>query len=375
MDFDVSDRWINTLSANGWKSASVNKYWQEVFGLKTGECLFVNDKWNESLFTQHAIDKNDLKKSLMYLTNRVCSNNPHPGFWALRQMKTTFFEQFSTEFSICFNEVLAHHQDLLPEFFLIGGQDCEFSEVIDVLIKNKKINYIPDVLQYFTIAKNGNRRYQKLNEVREVVYKSIGLTSSGELGGSSLKMEWFNTAHIQNAIENVSIFQEILQDITNLYPSRYAIECLTSYISSPHQSKTSNTIIAQKILNTPLENQSLEILEQMVTNEMFFIQTLTACIDQNWLFSNHETMQKFLSLAPAQTVENVFAEICERSEHSLLNKANALCEWTNSDFHARITQMAVLSACKNHRHLYNNMQKMTLVSEVHSEQKTPGRKM
>lgn len=374
MNFDVSDRWINTLSDNDWKSVSVNKYWQEVLGLKKDECLFVNEKWNADLLAKHAINKSDLTKSLMYLTNTVVSDNPRPAFWALRQMKTTFPDLLTTEFAICFNQVISHRQELLTEFFSIGGGSAEFSEIINVLIRGKKTNLIPDVLQYFAITNNADKTYDKLSGMKKVVYKSIGFNSGG-VEDLPLKMEWFNTEHIQNAIEHVPFFQEILRDITDAYPSSHAIECLTSYISSAHQSETSNKIVIQKILNTPLNNQSLDFLETMVNNEMFFNQALTTCIDQNWLFSNHETMQKFLSLARPQSVENVFAKICEQPAHNLLDKANVLCEWMTSDFHAQITQMAALSVCKKYPHLYNNMQKMILVSELHSEQKPPSRKM
>lgn len=372
MNFDVSQSWINTLSANDWKSACVDNYWQDVFEFKKGECLFANGVWNQSLLAQYDIDKSDLTQSLMYLTNTVVTDNPHPAFWALRQMKNVFPDLFSSEFAICFNQVFTNHPNLITDFFAIGGGAEEFSAVINTLIKDKQTHFIPDVLQHFVIAKNDAKIYGKLEGAKKAVYKSIGLTN-GE--NSSLRMEWFNTAHIQNAIEKNSLFQEIVRDITDMYPSPRAIECLTSYIYSEHQSPTANKIIVQRILNAPMEKQSLGFLETMVQNEMFLAQTLTTCINQNWLFNNPETIQKFFSIVPHQAIEDVFAKICNKTETNLLDKANALCEWMTSDFHARITQMAVLSVCKKHNHLYNNMQKMTLVSELHSEQKPQSRKM
>lgn len=377
MNFDVPQRWIDTLSVQDWNQATLNAYWKEIFGLQDGEFLQHDSTWNYRLLLQYGIEDAELTRSLMYLTNTIVSENPAPSFWALKQLKQVFPKTFESEYSICFKSVLTQHPNLMDDFLKVGGGAEQFSDVLKTLVQNNQSNLIVDMLQYFVLDEDANKVYDKLKSVKKEFYRSMGFETANNLGNKPLKMEWFLTSHIQKIIHEVPFLDEVWQTVTSAYPHPIAIEAMKKYIASPHQSFVCNKILVNKVLNTPVEEGSSEFLQTMADNKKFFEQALNVCVKCEWLFSDNDVMKKFFSFADEQNIENTVSELSKENiaVHVLLEKANRLCEWLDSDFHPRVTQIVLSSACQKHHHLYNNLQKMTLSSELQTETKPKSRKM
>lgn len=377
MNFDVSQQWIDTLSHQEWNHATLNTYWKEIFGLQDGDVLWGENSWNYKLLLQYDIQDSELTRSLMYLTNTVVSENPFPAFWALKQLKQVFPKTFESEYSICFKSVLDQHPALLDEFLKIGGGAEQFSDVLKTLVQNNQSNLIVDMVQYFVLEEDANKVYSKLKSVKKEFYKSMGFATTNDLGDKPLRVNWLLTPHIQKIIHDVPFLDEVWQNVTSAYPHPIAIQAMKEYIASPHQSVVCNKILMNKVLNTPVEENHPEFLQSMADHKEFFEQALNVCIKYEWLFSDNDVMKRFFSFANKQNIENAVCEISKEniSMHVLLEKANRLCEWLDADFHSTVTQIVLLAACKNHPHLYNNLQKMTLVSELQTETKPKSRKM
>lgn len=377
MNFDASQRWIDTLSRQDWTQATLNAYWKDIFGLQDGEVLWKDNTWNYRLLLQYDIQDSELTRSLMYLTNTVVQENPYPAFWALKQLKWVFPKTFESEYSICFKSVLNQHPTLIDEFLKVGGGAEQFSDVLKTLVQNNQSNLIVDMLQYFVFKEDANKVYSKLKSVKKEFYKSMGFATANDLGDKPLKMDWLLTPHIQKIIHEVPFLDEVWQNVTSAYPHPVAIQAMKEYIVSPHQSFVCNKVLVNKVLNTPVEEHAPEFLQTMADHKEFFEQALNVCIKYEWLFADNGVMKKFFSFADKQTIENVVSQISQENiaVQVLLEKANRLCEWLDADFHPGVTQIVLSAACKNHPHLYNNLQKMTLSSELQTETKPKSRKM
>lgn len=379
MNFDLSQHWIDTFSDYDWENVSLRDYWQQLYNLQNDEVLLNDGKWNTRLLEKHHINQRDLECSLMYFTNTVSGPNPRPAIWGLQQMKIVFPKLFASEFSICFEMVSANHPSAFSQFIKIGGGGNELDAFLDKIKLHNTWHLLPDVLRHF-VPKDGDYGcYKKLGILRKTLYKSIGFEDAKLSDDQQLKIDWMFTKHIQKAMGETDVFEQIWEKIVYMYPHPHVVDAIEKYVASPHHCATFNVPLLLAILNTPLEKQNFDLMRALVDNEVFFTEALDVCLEREWSFNDDNVVGKFLSFASEQAIEQTFEKICQKENSnrfsSRLNEAERLCEWVDAQLHAKITEIALLSVCKKHPHLYNNLQKMTLLSELHTESKPKSRKM
>lgn len=372
MDYKLSQHWIDTFSDNDWNNASLSQYWHQLYNLEDEETLWDNNAFNSQVLTKYKITQSDLTRSLMYLTNTMPTSNPRPAVWALQQMKRAFPKVFATEFATCFQMAATHHPSMFPSFAKMGGGAQEFEEILKKLKTHNLMHLLPDALEHFVVHEDDYSIYKNLESVKKELYQSIGL-ENGQLSGE-LKIDWLFTHHIQKAMVDVDRFERIWTKIVQMYPHPQAVDAITKYINSPHHSHTSDVSLLLSVLNKPMQEQNFELMRALTNDQTFFSQALAICVGREWSFTNNDVMKKFLSFAEDNTIEQAFTKVCQK-ENGLLNQANRLCEWVDPHLHAKITEIALLALCKKHPHIYNNLQKMTLISDLHTEPKPKSRKM
>ena len=371
MDYELSQHWIDTFSDNDWNNASLSQYWHQLYNLGHEETLWENNALNTALMAKYKITERDLGHSLMYLANTVATSNPRPAIWSLQQMKQALPQVFSNEYATCFHMVANNHPHMLIDFVKMGGGAEELEEIFKKMNMYSAWHLLPYALERFVVHKDDYRIYRNLT--KKMLYPSIGL-EDGKFSGE-LKIDWLFTEHIQNAMRDIDLFESLWSKIVQMYPHPYAVDAITKYINSPHHSTTCNVSLLASILNKPMQEQNFDLIRTMADKEEFFKNLVVICVEREWSLTNHDVIVKLLSFGNNHMIEQAFEKVCQKNSLSILSQANRLCEWVEPQLHAKITKMSLSSLCKNHPHLYNNLQKMALISELHTETKPKSRKM
>ena len=381
MEYELSQKWIDTFSKKDWDNACIHQYWEELFNLN-GKRLWSPEGWNTAVLTKHNIQKDDLKRSLMFLTNTIVSDNPYPAFWALRHTQYLFKDLHTTEFTHALEFFANKKHALFSELIKCGGGVKEFNAAYQTLKRMKRTDLLGDVLLYFPLEGKAAQEYQELRGWEKPLTESVGIEDQVLMDPSThptLNLDWLFTPHIQMHFTKSSVFETVWRIVAQNYPDPRVLVAAKRMLDTANSSPAAIHALVDEIFDCPIENQSIDFLAEVAQTENWMPQFASSVMKKHWLFDGKEkdVLIKFFSLIPETMFEAWFDDFCAHapSTHDILKQTESLCGWVQSSRHPNITKKALLKHCQLHPNLYNNLQNMVLISEIHSEQKPKNRKM